>query len=58
MLLKMLEMAGVTQRIDKGKEQYDTCNQTLQIMIREISSIIKVLKINQSLDSQDEVDRE
>lgn len=54
----MIEMALVVVRIDKGKEQYDNCNKTLEIMIREIKAIIKTLQINQALDSQDEVDRE
>lgn len=39
----MIEMALVVVRIDKGKEQYDNCNKTLEIMIREIKAIIKTL---------------
>ena len=54
----MTEMQHITKRIDRGKEEYDSLNQMLQILHRETNCLIKALKIQQALDMQDEIDRE
>lgn len=54
----MSEMSHITKRIDRGKEEYDSLNQMLQVLHREMNAVIKTLKIQQALDAQDEVDRE
>lgn len=54
----MSEMANVIKRIDKGKEQYNTFNQLLQLLHKEVNAIITVLKMHHALDSQDDLDRE
>lgn len=54
----MTEMQHITKRIDRGKEEYDSLNQMLQILHKETNCIIKALKIQQALDVQDEIDRE
>jgi DNA repair exonuclease SbcCD ATPase subunit len=54
----MTEMQHITKRIDRGKEEFDSLNQMLQILHRETNAIIKALKIQHALDMQDELDRE
>jgi hypothetical protein len=41
----MTEMQHITKRIDRGKEEYDSLNQMLQILHRETNCLIKALKI-------------
>ena len=36
-------MNNIAVRIDKGKEQYDSFNQLLQVLHKELGAIIKVL---------------
>jgi predicted nucleic acid-binding Zn-ribbon protein len=41
----MSEMSHITKRIDRGKEEYDSLNQMLQVLHREMNAVIKALKI-------------
>lgn len=41
----MNEMAHVAQRIDKGKEQYDSSNQLMQLLHKEVMAIVKTLQL-------------
>ena len=55
---QMSEMNNIAVRIDKGKEQYDSFNQLLQVLHKELGAIIKVLQIQHALDQQDDSDRD
>jgi DNA repair exonuclease SbcCD ATPase subunit len=54
----MNEMSHVAQRIDKGKEQYESINQLIQVLHKEINAIVKTMQIQHALDQQDDKDRE